>query len=271
MRDSFKDLGKRLIVALILIPIVFFAIYFLPDLYFFIALQVFILFSLLEFYSLSKVKGYLFLKLQGMIFSILFGLNFLFNFKFFNEFIFLLLFALGLYFLFSVNSKNLEDFPSSISITFFGIFYISFTLNYIFLLKKLGNFFLITLFFSVYIGDTGAYIFGKTLGKRKIFPVASPKKTVEGFLLAIPLYILGGLLGNLIFLRYHHIPKLILTFFLLSIISQISDPVESLFKRATGVKDSSRIFGEHGGFLDRIDSLIFSAPLFYFMCRFYLK
>lgn len=267
----FKDLGKRILVASILIPVVFFAIYFLPELPFFLALQVVILFALIEFYLLAEKKNYYPIKLLGILFSLLLGLNFILEFRYFNESLFLSLFILGSYFLLSTNSKKLDNFITSISITFFGIFYLSYTLNYIFYLRKLGSSYLFTLLFSVYLGDTGAYIFGKILGRRKIFPLASPKKTVEGFVGAIPLYILGGLLGNLIFLKYRNFGKLILTFIILSFVSQLSDPVESLFKRSAGVKDSSRILGEHGGILDRIDSLIFSSPFFYFLCKYYLK
>lgn len=268
---SFKDLGRRVLVAFILIPLVFLGIYFLPSILFFLALQIIILFALAEFYLLSEKKGYHPIKFLGFIFSLILGLNFLMDFKYFSELIFLLLFVIGLYFLFFTNSKNLEIFIPSISITFFGILYLSFTLNYIFYLRNLGPSYLLTLLFSVYIGDTGAYIFGKLFGKRKIFPTASPKKTVEGFIGAIPLYILGGLLGNFIFLRYDRLDKLVISFLILSFVSQISDPVESLFKRSAGVKDSSRILGEHGGILDRVDSLIFSAPLFYFICKYYLR
>lgn len=267
---AFKDLGKRAIVAFILIPMVFIAIYFLPPLPFLFILQIVIILALMEFYSLSEKRGYYPLKTFGIIFSLLLGLNFLFEFKFFAEFLFLSIFAIGSYFLFSTNSRNLDNFVPSISITLFGILYLSFTLNYIFYLKKLGSSYLFVLLFSVYIGDTGAYIFGKTLGREKIFPVASPNKTVQGFIGAIPFYILGGLLGNLLFLKYKYTGKLILTFFILSFVSQISDPIESLFKRSAGVKDSSRILGEHGGILDRVDSLIFSSPLFYFIYKYYL-
>lgn len=268
---TFKDLGKRVLVASIIVPVVFLAIYFLPELPFFLALQVVILFALVEFYLLAEKKNHYPIKLLGILFSFLLGLNFILEFKYFNESLFVSLFILGSYFLLSTNSKNLDNFITSISITFFGVFYLSYTLNYIFYLRKLGSAYLFTLLFSVYIGDTGAYIFGKTLGRRKIFPVASPKKTVEGFVGAIPLYILGGLLGNLIFLKYRNFGKLVLTFIILSFVSQLSDPVESLFKRSAGVKDSSRILGEHGGILDRVDSLIFSAPFFYFICKYYLK
>ncbi len=269
--STFKDLGKRVIVAIIIIPFVFLAIYFLPPLIFFFALQAVIIVALFEFYILSEKRGYHPLKHLGILFSVLLGLNFLLEFKYFNEFLFLYIFILGSYLLFTIRSNGLENFIPSISITFFGVFYLSFTLNYIYYLRNLGIPYLFTLLFSVYIGDTGAYVFGKTLGKTKIFPVASPKKTVEGFLGAIPLYILGGLLGNWIFLKYSKYGKLILIYFLLSFISQFSDPVESLFKRSAGVKDSSRILGEHGGILDRVDSLIFSAPFFYFICKYYLK
>ncbi|MGQ9618400.1 MAG: phosphatidate cytidylyltransferase [Candidatus Aminicenantia bacterium] len=266
-----KDLGKRAVVAIILIPVAFLAIYFFPDALFFISLQGIILLALFEFYSLSKKKGYNTVEIAGFLFSILFGLNFLFEFRYFSEFIFLFLFFLGSYSLFSLRSESLGNFIPSFSITFFSVFYLSFTLNYIYYLRKLGNPYLFILLFSVYIGDTAAYLFGKTLGKRKIFPLASPNKTVEGFIGAIPFYVLGGLLGNWIFLKYPDIFKLVISLLLLSFVSQLSDPVESLFKRAVGVKDSSKIFGEHGGFLDRLDALIFSSPFFYFLCKFYLK
>jgi len=121
---------------------------------------------------------------------------------------------------------------------------------------------LIGVYILIWANDSFAYLVGKSIGKHKLIEKISPNKTIEGFL--------GGLLatyaiGYLIAMQYHDLNKL--QWFIIANISGIfgvmGDLVESKFKRLAGVKDSANIIPGHGGFLDRLDSIIFVAPFIY--------
>jgi len=110
--------------------------------------------------------------------------------------------------------------------------------------------------------DTGAYIVGTRFGRHRFFPVISPKKTWEGAIggwIAAPLALLA--LGWLLELPLVHCALL---GFLIGIAATFGDLAESLLKRQTGVKDSSNIVPGHGGILDRLDSLLFTAVVTYY-------
>jgi len=123
-----------------------------------------------------------------------------------------------------------------------------------------GGLWLIWLFVLVWAADIGAYFAGRAFGANKLAPVVSPGKTWEGALG-------GGLLalvlcgGALYFLPAQIVPWLVIAT-LLAAVSVIGDLLESLVKRATGVKDSGTLLPGHGGVLDRIDSLLAALPLF---------
>ena len=99
-------------------------------------------------------------------------------------------------------------------------------------------------------------------------PVASPNKTWEGSIGGILTACIGGVLAQQLILKEALLWKAIVFAFLIHLAAQVSDPVESLFKRAAGVKDSSNMLPGHGGFMDRIDSMILAVPLFYYLLKF---
>ncbi len=120
----------------------------------------------------------------------------------------------------------------------------------------------------VFAGDIGAYVFGVTIGKNIIAPTLSPKKTFQGSF--------GGLLFSLLmalgfkyFLPGTPILVLGICGLLGGILAQIGDFFESLIKRVSGVKDSGSIMPGHGGVLDRLDGVLFAAPLFYFVASYF--
>lgn len=113
------------------------------------------------------------------------------------------------------------------------------------------------LFILIWINDTLAYLVGQIWGKRKLLSFISPKKTVEGFLGGVFFCMLCGFVFyNIWGERYWMAMGLIV-----SVFGTLGDLVESVVKRAYGVKDSSRLFPGHGGFLDRLDSFVFVIPV----------
>lgn len=128
-------------------------------------------------------------------------------------------------------------------------------------------YFVLLLNFSC-VCDMGAYFAGVTLGKHKLCPVISPNKTVEGAVGGIVL----SLLGTLIFvLSFGHTDKLVLTLILtipLCIAGMMGDLFASTIKRNAGLKDYSNLIPGHGGILDRLDSMLFIAPVLYMFAEF---
>lgn len=114
-----------------------------------------------------------------------------------------------------------------------------------------------------WVSDTGAYFSGRLFGRRLIFPLASPKKTFEGaaggLVLTVAVLVLASFATDEIGLLTAIILGLVVSFF-----SQAGDLFESLLKRMLEIKDFGTIFPGHGGALDRIDSLLFTAPAVYY-------
>jgi phosphatidate cytidylyltransferase len=131
----------------------------------------------------------------------------------------------------------------------------------------MGPFYLYFLAAVVFLGDTGAFFIGRPFGRHKMTPIASPNKSWEGSAGGFLFAVAGALAARLILLPAVPVATVILTALVVHAAAQVSDPLESLFKRAVGVKDSSNRLPGHGGFLDRIDSLILAGPLFYFIVR----
>jgi phosphatidate cytidylyltransferase len=118
-----------------------------------------------------------------------------------------------------------------------------------------------------WFGDTGAMAFGKVFGGPKLYPAVSPNKTWSGSL--------GGLIGSVlgvVFAHYVYLPSLSLTegvplALVAGSVGQLGDLCESVLKRSAGVKDSGGLLPGHGGILDRIDALTFSAAVVYLSLR----
>lgn len=128
--------------------------------------------------------------------------------------------------------------------------------------------YLLMMFFIILATDVGAYWFGTKFGKHKLAEVISPKKTFEGAIYGGILAVLVGLvIGYFIELPWYHslIASILITSF-----AQLGDLSESLIKRDAGVKDSSDLLPGHGGFMDRADSYIFSAPVAYYYFKYFV-
>lgn len=262
-----KEFITRTTTAFFLISFAYFSIEYLPDLYFSILLFMIISVGVYEFLELTKpsVVSISIIYLNGLLVA------FAFTFGKISpvEVIYISIFSFGLFFLFSIREKEkLETFIKDYGIHMLTITYLFIPLYFIFLLRKIGPNYLFFLLFVIAVGDTGAYFIGRLIGKHKIYPVASPKKSLEGIISAVVTAGITGWISIYVFPIKINMKIAIVTAALTGLISQLSDPVESLFKRASGKKDSGSILPGHGGVLDRVDSYIFCAPFLYFVIKY---
>lgn len=115
----------------------------------------------------------------------------------------------------------------------------------------------------VWLGDAGAYYTGKRLGKHKLSPRISPKKTVEGLIGGIVTSVITAVVIHFTFFPQIPLVHAVIVGIVLSISGVIGDLAESMWKRSADVKDSGTLIPGHGGFLDRFDSILFTAPILY--------
>lgn len=167
---------------------------------------------------------------------------------------------------------------TGIGVTVLGVLYVAFLGGFIVSLRvgfaeTLVPFLstkLLAFFFLIVMGaDVGGYFVGKNFGKHKLIPTVSPGKTWEGAI--------GGLVFSAVFATIAtatFFPELPYKFsiplaIVMSIVGLFGDLAESAMKRGAGAKDAANILPGHGGLLDRLDSLLFNAPILYYFARFY--
>jgi len=131
---------------------------------------------------------------------------------------------------------------------------------------------LLSFFFLVLMGaDAGAYYIGRALGKHKLAPSISPGKTWEGAVGGLLAALAMGVLAHFWFFRELPLKYILPLAAVMTIVGIFGDLAESALKRGAGAKDAANILPGHGGMLDRLDSLLFNAPLLYYFARFYFQ
>jgi phosphatidate cytidylyltransferase len=159
---------------------------------------------------------------------------------------------------------------------FFGIIYVAVMLSYIYQTRNLEHgIFLVWLIFLCSWGcDTCAYCVGMLIGKHKMSPKLSPKKSVEGAVGGVVGAMLLGAIYGAIVGRYMN-GSYVMEFTLIcgagALISMVGDLAASAIKRNHDIKDYGKLIPGHGGILDRFDSVIFTAPVIYFLASFLIK
>ncbi|MFY7988969.1 MAG: phosphatidate cytidylyltransferase [Flavobacterium sp.] len=164
-----------------------------------------------------------------------------------------------LLYLFNANKSNFKIYTRYFLL--FGYVILPFILaNYVAMgVKGYNPKILISVIILIWTNDTFAYIVGKNIGKNKLFPSVSPKKTIEGFAGGILFTIISSLLLSK-FYTESNLTIWIVIAIITSIFSTLGDLIQSKFKRVAGIKDSGKIMPGHGGILDRLDSIIFVIP-----------
>jgi len=151
-----------------------------------------------------------------------------------------------------------------------GILYVPLLMSHLTSLRGMnhGIEWIFLLLIIVMSGDTAAFYVGSSLGRRKLYPIVSPKKSVEGMLGGLAGSIAGTFIAKATFFPELSPLDCVATALLVGLLGQLGDLFESLLKRSFGVKDSGTIFPGHGGVLDRLDSILFAAPTLYLYARY---
>lgn len=170
----------------------------------------------------------------------------------------------ALHFLFRL--RDMETVARDISLVATAYLYVPFLLSHLVMLRLLpdGSHWLLLIMLIVMTNDSAAYYIGSAFGKHPLYPLVSPKKSIEGALGGLLGSLSGTLLAKFTFFGNLSYTDAVLAALLIGIIGQLGDLFESLLKRSFGVKDSGSILPGHGGVLDRLDSIIFAAPVTYY-------
>jgi len=257
---------KRVLVAAIFVPILFLFIRW-GGIPFLCLTSAIIGVALVEFYRGMDSTGMKLLSREGVMLGILLPISVYFwGAQVLPLVLVLIILFISLRQLFKF---RIEASSTSVFLTLGGIFYISFLLSHVVMLRAipgLGEKLVLTAFFVTWMGDSGAYFIGIVGGKHKLFPRISPKKSLEGFMGGILVSCLAIFISRFwLFLPFLHS---VILGVLIGVMGQLGDFFESMLKREMKRKDFGSILPGHGGALDRFDSLLFTTPVFYYYLKY---
>jgi phosphatidate cytidylyltransferase len=263
---------KRWLTAITAVPLLFAVIFFGSDALFSTVIIGVILLGVYEYHHIVFGTGHPWEKAQGLLIGLLIPLTFyLGNMQLLLALLSFSVLLVFFMYLLRIKEDHFDILPVGKMIL--GFMYVPLMMSYFILIRRLDQGVLWILFLLVlaFSGDVTAYYVGKNFGKKKLLPLVSPNKTVEG---TIGLFV--GSTAGCVFFQQIFFPALPLVHaaamgFFGSVLGQLGDLCESAMKRASGVKDSGVILPGHGGILDRLDCLIFIAPFVYYYYIFVIK
>ncbi len=270
---KFSGLASRVLVALTLGPLVLLAAYFGG--YWFIGFVALIaVASYWEFSQMALKKEALSSKGWGIAVILFFILNLKFGWMDKIESLYITILVIMFRELFKNKGSAILNIGASIT----GIFYIGVCASSLVLIREYDKFpedkaglFIIGYIVSIWLSDTSAYFGGVSFGKHRLLERVSPKKSWEGFYFGMAGAIGSFFLFRELFLGFLSAVDALILGLIVGIVGPLGDLVESLLKRDAGTKDSSNLLAGHGGFFDRFDSVIASAPVVYIYLKNFIK
>jgi phosphatidate cytidylyltransferase len=229
-----------------------------------------------EFYRMMEAKGVRPYKLIGILCSLVLSWYVFFrNGMYANLFLTLVLVVLMCL---ELTRKETRMTVYHIAVTVLGVIYIGFLGSHLIMLRefplsvnldyRMGSSLVLLAFVLTWACDTGAYIVGSAIGKRKLLPRVSERKTREGSVGGLVFAVGAALIARETFAPYLNLWQALVVGFLAGVVGQLGDLFESMIKRDVDTKDASEVIPGHGGVLDRFDSLLFTAPLIYYFIKF---
>lgn len=262
-----NNLYIRIITGLLFLPIFYFVAWKLPMAYFTALVMAAAAVGQYEFYRMAHMRGFHPNKALGMVLGALVVMEFYHRLasgpgsvlSITASTILVLIARL-------LSSRPVDGAIEDISSTLSGIFYVALLFAFQVSIRAgmHGRQWLVFLYFVIWASDIGAYSIGIPFGKHRLYEKISPKKSIEGLIGALAAAAGMALLCRSWFMPPVSTGEAIALGLVLASVGTLGDLAESLFKRAAGVKDSGGIIPGHGGILDRMDSMLFAAPVLYF-------
>ena len=270
-----KNLRNRLITSFLFIPVIIF-ITVHGSIPYLILIETGIGIGVYEFFKILEAKGIRPYKSLGIASALLLGWS-----AYSQSYLYTFLILTVLLFVLSIAEFSRKD-PSvailHISTTFYGILYVGWLTSHLILLRELpkatgevyslGGSYALLPFVLAWSYDTTAFFIGTRFGRFKILPRISPAKSWEGSIAGLLACLIAVFIYKWFYASYLTYLDLIVLGVGCSFLAQMGDLVESLIKRDAKVKNASEVIPGHGGFLDRLDSILFVAPMVYYYLRF---
>jgi phosphatidate cytidylyltransferase len=251
--------AKRLLSAVVLLPLFYLSVMRLPEAVFLFLLFTASVVALWEFFTMYRIDGLMRHSVVVLGLLMLAAAHLARN-------AFPHVFVLACMVLFTIRLFGVRD-PSSalrdISFALIAFVYIPVLLSFQLLLRQNGPAWIIFLYGCVWASDSFALYVGKAFGKRKLYREVSPNKTMAGAVGSLFGGALSGWLLNLLLLHAMTALQSLAIGVIIGATTIVGDLVESMFKRDAGVKDSATIIPGHGGVLDKIDGALFAGPVLY--------
>ncbi len=266
------SLRKRLLIAAILVPI-FILFAWMGNWPFAILVAIIITMAAFELWQLFRKGGFApSLVLMLVFISLAIILRHLLNFQF-SDLLFSVLVLAAMFYHVLEYQKDGKNSAINFFLTLGGPLYLGWLGAYAVSIRNMDNglYWILLVIVIIVIADTGAYAIGRKFGRHKMFPRVSPQKSWEGYIAGIVTGILAG--WGVAALWHGFIPAIlpvhgIILGVVISILAPMGDFGESMLKRYFNVKDSGTILLDHGGFLDRIDSILWAITIGYYLIIF---
>ncbi len=269
-----KNLLWRVTIAVIFIP-VFLWVSYRGGVLFFLYVELLIILGMREFLNMMKSKGFRVNQEISMLLAVACGvLFFLCPVSIGKWTMIFVMIVLGSFLLHWLFSKPGDSSLVDVGLSIFGVMYVGLLFSHQVLLREspeffgkeeiVGWYYILFPYFLVWISDTSAYFIGKFFGKHPLAPRTSPGKTIEGAVAGFIFSLCTAVAFYLILPEFLSLKDVLILGFLIAIICQVGDMIESRMKREIGVKDASSIIPGHGGILDRYDGILVSVPVVYY-------
>lgn len=256
-------LKTRLIAGLSALPVVLYLIY-LGDVWFLGGTLVVAWVGAWEFWQITKAKGH---HITPVLTVALMTALIVDAYNWPQDYLQLIVsLAVVIPFIWQLFPKQSQTPTTDWALTVIGGLYIGWGMAHLVALRQLadGMIWVLVMLFTTWGADTCAYLIGKQFGRTKLWPRHSPAKTVEGFFGGMVGSILTALTFGLIFSEVLSLKSMVIVGIIVPIFALLGDLCESMMKRDMGVKDTSSLFPGHGGFLDRMDSVLFVSIVIYY-------